>query len=405
MIHVYLNDNKINGYSKEQLERFQSQQENRDLDRLIGHKKFFDFPRKTSSDQKYVFPILLTGEPLKRGRTLLPKDFAFYIPDDVLSDVKSNICKIVFDYSGETYDCTHSNKLDLADHFVKNTMKKYDLEKNQVILLTGNYKAYKEKPYHVCTVFKPAILIPTATRELSQQHRQNILNKKLRTYKAMSLMRYTRPHRIKFAYDIFYNGLRDGNLITCHLPSDKVNFIGRVNFIKELQDKNFFNTLPWTFDDPTSAFVALLNTKEEENLYLDSYFNFVIETFVVPSSATNQEYEMDISEKIFKPISRMQPFVVYGQAGTLEFLKSLGYKTFDRWVDESYDTIQNKDQRYEKIFDLFKKINAMSKNELGDMLYEMLPILEHNQTVYESYVSNKTYLNEFMTILKHSFDK
>lgn len=405
MIHVYLNDNKINGYSKEQLERFQSQQENRDLDRLIGHKKFFDFPRKTSSDQKYVFPILLTGEPLKRGRTLLPKDFAFYIPDDVLSDVKSNICKIVFDYSGETYDCTHSNKLDLADHFVKNTMKKYNLEKNHVILLTGNYKAYKEKPYQVCTVFKPAILIPTATKELSQQHKHNILNKKLRTYKVMSLMRYTRPHRIKFAYDIFYNGLRDGNLITCHLPSDKVNFIGRMNFIKELQDKTFFNTLPWTFDDPTNTFVALLNTKEEENLYLDSYFNFVIETFIVPSSATNQEYEMDISEKIFKPISRMQPFVVYGQSGTLEFLKSLGYKTFDQWLDESYDNTQNKDQRYEKIFDLFKKINAMSKNELGNMLYEMLPTLEHNQTVYESYVNNKTYLNEFMTILEHSFDK
>jgi len=405
MIYVYLNDNEINGYSNEHLERFQSQQENRDLDRLVGHKNFFDFPRKTSSDQKYVFPILLTGEPLKRGRTLLPKDFVFYIPDSVLSDVKSNICKIVFDYSGETYDCTHSNKLDLADHFVKNTMKAYNLEKNHVILLTGNYKAYKQKPYQVCTVFKPAFFIPTATKELSQQHKHNILNKKLRTYKVMSLMRSTRPHRIKFAYDIFYNGLRDGNLITCHLPADKVNFIGRMNFIQELQDKNFFNTLPWTFDDPTSSFVALLNTKKEENLYLDSYFNFVIETFIVPSSATNQQYEMDISEKIFKPISRMQPFVVYGQAGTLEFLKSMGYKTFSSWLDESYDNIQDKDQRYENIFNLFKKINAMPKTELNDMLSEMLPTLEHNQTVYETYVSNKTYLNEFMTILEHSFDK
>ena len=221
----------------------------------------------------------------------------------------------------------------------------------------------------------------------------------------MSLMRHTRPHRIKFAYDVFYNGLKDGNLITCHLLVDKVTFIGQMNFIQELQDKNFFNTLPWTFDDPAGSFVAFLNTKEEENLYLDSYFNFVMETFIVPSSATNQQYEMDISEKIFKPISRMQPFVVYGQAGTLEFLKSMGYKTFSPWLDESYDNIQNKDQRYEKIFNLFKKINAMPKTELNDMLSEMLPTLEHNQTVYESYVNNKTYLNEFVTILEHSFDK
>ena len=47
----------------------------------------------------------------------------------------------------------------------------------------------------------------------------------------------------------------------------------------------------------------------------------------------------------------------------------------------------------------------MPKTELNDMLSEMLPTLEHNQTVYETYVSNKTYLNEFMTILEHSFDK
>lgn len=405
MIYVYLNDNEINGYSDKHLAHLQSLQENRELDRLIGHRKFFDFPRKTSSDQKYVFPILLTGEPLKRGRTLLPKDFVFYIPPNVLSDVKSSICKIVFDYSGETYDCTHSNKFDLADHFVINTMKKYNLEKNHVILLTGNYKAYKEKSYHVCTVFKPITFIPTAAKELSQQHRSNILTKKLRTYKIMALMRYTRPHRIKFAYDIFHNNLREDNLITCQLPNDKINFIGRMNFIPELQDNKFFNTLPWVFDDPTNVFFAFLNTKEEESLYLNSYFNFVIETFVVPSSATNQQYEMDISEKIFKPISRLQPFVVYGQAGTLEFLRSMGYKTFNRWLDESYDSIQDKDQRYEKIFNLFKKINAMPKAELNDMLCEMLPTLEHNQNVYEAYVNNKTYLNEFMTVLGHSFDK
>ena len=35
------------------------------------------------------------------------------------------------------------------------------------------------------------------------------------------------------------------------------------------------------------------------------------------------------SEKTFKPISQMQPFVIYGQQGANKYLKELGYKTFN----------------------------------------------------------------------------
>jgi len=52
-----------------------------------------------------------------------------------------------------------------------------------------------------------------------------------------------------------------------------------------------------------------------------------------------------ITEKTFKPLAFRHPFVVYGHAGTLARLHSLGFETFNNLFDESYDSIiDNKDR-------------------------------------------------------------
>lgn len=82
--------------------------------------------------------------------------------------------------------------------------------------------------------------------------------------------------------------------------------------------------------------------------YNTTDFSVVVET--MPNSPTW------ISEKIFKPIAYQHPFIVWGSAGTLGYLKEQGFETFDHVIDESYDTIINHDDRLQKIVLVIKNL-------------------------------------------------
>jgi hypothetical protein len=88
--------------------------------------------------------------------------------------------------------------------------------------------------------------------------------------------------------------------------------------------------------------------------------------------------KLHLTEKIFKPIVAQRPFMLAAAPGNLAYLKSYGFQTFDRWIDESYDTIQDPDLRLQAIVDQTSKLCAMSDSELREMHREMQPVLEHN---------------------------
>jgi hypothetical protein len=88
--------------------------------------------------------------------------------------------------------------------------------------------------------------------------------------------------------------------------------------------------------------------------------------------------KLHLTEKIFKPIVAQRPFMLAAAPGNLAYLKSYGFQTFDRWIDESYDTIADPDQRLQAIVDQTQRLCAMSNSELREMHLEMQPVLEHN---------------------------
>ena len=70
------------------------------------------------------------------------------------------------------------------------------------------------------------------------------------------------------------------------------------------------------------------------------------------------------------------PFMVLGNKNSLTELKKLGYKTFDKWIDESYDTSSDC-ERFEKIIDNLKKI--ISIDDKLSWFKEMEEVLVHNR--------------------------
>jgi hypothetical protein len=88
--------------------------------------------------------------------------------------------------------------------------------------------------------------------------------------------------------------------------------------------------------------------------------------------------KLHLTEKIFKPIATRRPFILVAAPGNLAYLKSYGFKTFDRWIDESYDNELDHDVRIQKISDQLARLCAMSWDELMNMYEEMQEVLEYN---------------------------
>ena len=88
--------------------------------------------------------------------------------------------------------------------------------------------------------------------------------------------------------------------------------------------------------------------------------------------------KLHLTEKIFKPITAKRPFMFMGAIGNLEYLKSYGFKTFDRWIDESYDNENDPDLRIEMIVAELEKLCQLTADELNLMYVEMQEILEFN---------------------------
>ena len=92
-----------------------------------------------------------------------------------------------------------------------------------------------------------------------------------------------------------------------------------------------------------------------------------------------------LTEKIFKPIVARMPFVLVGCTNNLAYLRSYGFKTFDQWWDESYDSIADPIQRLQAVVKIIEDICNKSNTELESILVEMQPILDHNHNLFYSH--------------------
>ena len=93
------------------------------------------------------------------------------------------------------------------------------------------------------------------------------------------------------------------------------------------------------------------------------------------------------NEKIVKPMLAEIPFVIYGAPYQLKLLKELGFKTFDKWWDESYDTEIDTSNRMNKLNDLILNISKFESIKLNKIYDEMKPILSYNKKLMRYYIN------------------
>ena len=88
--------------------------------------------------------------------------------------------------------------------------------------------------------------------------------------------------------------------------------------------------------------------------------------------------KLHLTEKIFKPIVSKQPFMLLAAPGNLAYLKSYGFKTFDSVIDESYDLIQDDNERIDAVVAQMKWYCNLSQEEKSRVIERLAPIVEYN---------------------------
>lgn len=109
----------------------------------------------------------------------------------------------------------------------------------------------------------------------------------------------------------------------------------------------------------------------------NSWFNIVLES----QMDVDQSGGVFLTEKTFKPIKHGQPFFIAGAAGSLAELRSMGYRTFDHVLDNSYDLETNATDRWRA---LLASIQRAHQQGLPDLYQACRDDLEHNQKLFMS---------------------
>jgi hypothetical protein len=197
----------------------------------------------------------------------------------------------------------------------------------------------------------------------------------------------------KFLNDCYYTIPKicpsQGTEWLVHLSKDYVN---AYNISSEtIEQVN--NSLPLIVDSDDFSDAAKFATNWGDNQYL--YNSSLIS--IVPETNYGNDQIFN-TEKIFKPISYKHPFIIIGPCKTLEYLKTLGYKTFSNFWDETYDTIEDPISRMMEISNVCAKINNLSVSEKQDIFYGTVENTEYNynllKSIYHDPNQRRTFFHE-----------
>ena len=139
---------------------------------------------------------------------------------------------------------------------------------------------------------------------------------------------------------------------------------------------------------------------------LSSYWNLTTETdwdFFNPPDG-NEPIRAYLSEKTWKPILGLQPFIMCGSHGYLDILKRFGFKTFSKWIDESYDNEEDFPTRMTMIENEMLKLKNMSIHDIDKMYWEMYDdVLLHNYNHLDNHIDEEW--NVLRTDIENTWDR
>lgn len=306
------------------------------------------------------------------------KDYISLISAPALTRIQNKEMLLVFTYHEGDHPGRIRKRLDslCADH---------GIDPELVWLISGNTAA---DLYPNC-VYWPELEFMYWRTVDKNSGAQYHLNPRSRAY--TSLCRIDKLWRKVFMSDLWNQGLHTHGYFSYnqYLLGSEDNYDHCAlhnNYLTQCQPRvdQFIAAGPFRVDDlDTRAH----NTYDQNmtDLYTDSYFNIVLETMIDIDNSGGQF----VTEKTFKPIFNNQFFVAVSSADHLRHLRDLGYHTFGRCIDESYDANTNNQDRFEAVLDLTKSLIRSGQDNLHQLYQDLAPEIQHNAQVFQSGMAHR----------------
>lgn len=133
---------------------------------------------------------------------------------------------------------------------------------------------------------------------------------------------------------------------------------------------------PFTFGDLT--------------IWNNCFLNIVSETIF-------DRHSLFFTEKTFKPLIGLRPFVIFGNYRILNYLQDKGFYIFEEYWNECFTTEMTVNECITKIISLVRFLHSKSKQEILNMYEDMYPKLLHNRNLFFDHAKteNQKLLNIF----------
>ena len=300
------------------------------------------------------------------------------IHEPIIRDIKNGSCLILVVHPMEGF------AWNAYDMFIEELCSLYSLSYNNFVALTCNpvpSSKYKSVFYNFWefSSFSENII---KEQNLGREH---IFKDGLRPYKFICLNRICHTHRWATVTALY--PYKDQGLLSFankEYPSVQNQREGNLYWFKEqystYYDKfknlnlpdGFSLDLPETLEGPDNKLLpnAIIIDAYTDKFY-HSYLHIACETFIG---------HIFFSEKTYKPIKYFQPFVMINGQYSLEHFRKLGYQTFNKYIDESYDLEPNNERRIELAIQA--GLDFINRKDLHEVMKEMYPLFKHNHDVF-----------------------
>lgn len=200
----------------------------------------------------------------------------------------------------------------------------------------------------------------------------------------LSLNYTPRPHRVATMLFLLSRNLTGQGLISFPgLANRKYSTVGRIESLLIKEPFADVERLAGHLPDLLEQSPFLLDVKPfgeptpvidvgDYNCYETSCFSFVTESGAKGAGMKR------FTEKPFKAVLGLHPFIVLGLPGTLQQLHAYGFKTFHRLVDERYDTLADDRERVATVLELLSELCRYSVPEINKLSASLLPEMLHN---------------------------
>ena len=361
----------------------------------------FEFAQSTEYSQQGLYIVEVSKIPeLWCAKTFLKSfNLLLNIPSRVIKAAKSKKIRILILSTVEGDNFSYDT-FDGFEH-LHNTVRLLGLPKQSVLIVSGNLNAGQQYAEWCKQHFKEEYIeFQEGIEWDGKMSHPPSTAVKIKDYSLPfnSLNRAHRNHRTEHLYFLAENKLTGlvsgGAWFATHTINTPIYQTVEYNHYKTVLTSNYPKTVD--VQDLVNQVPNLINNLE---IYENSQLT------VVTESHFDQTGGLFITEKTFRPLLVGHPFMVLGQKGTLEKLRSWGFITDFDGLDQSYDLVADDSERFLQFHLALRNWCVQDPEIRRTAIYKWNNIIQHNFQNYKKSNFKKTMFDNVILSTEQYFKK